>query len=154
MASVRGNLNIQFLIELSSENLFNIVVDCTRTRAQTRVYASFVTGLAAWDFDFCRAIAMIAKLNERNTFVVSNPARKGFAGARGGGAAARAVKVEIRHDRPEISEDGTEPCEEACALESERRTHPEMSCAFHRTRQLRLLRTVRGAGGWDSLHRS
>jgi len=32
MASVRGNLNIQFLIELSSENLFNIVVDCTRTR--------------------------------------------------------------------------------------------------------------------------
>lgn len=29
MASVRGNLNIQFLIELSSENLFYIRVDCS-----------------------------------------------------------------------------------------------------------------------------
>jgi hypothetical protein len=44
---------------------------------------------------FCRAIAMIAKLNERNTFVVSNPARGAeplFAGARAAAGAAAGLK--------------------------------------------------------------
>jgi hypothetical protein len=76
MASVRGNINIQFLIELSSENVFRIYVDsCTRAHLRVR-HASFVIhGYIVSRMGFCRAIAMIAKLNERNTFVVSNPAR-------------------------------------------------------------------------------
>ena len=37
MASVRGNLNIQFLIELSSENLFNIRGLHARPDARIRV---------------------------------------------------------------------------------------------------------------------
>jgi len=80
MASVRGVLNIQSLIELSSlVREFILYVDVHRTGLHPRAYlrhASFVIrGYIISRMGFCRAIAMIAKLYERNTFVVSNPAR-------------------------------------------------------------------------------
>jgi hypothetical protein len=87
MASVRGILNIQSLIELSSENLFYIRgfrlptrrprIDHTSTRVVhwRRSLRMDSHGYIVSRMGFCRAIAMIAKLNERNTFVVSNPAR-------------------------------------------------------------------------------
>jgi hypothetical protein len=109
------------------------------------------TSLAAWDF--VGAIAMIAKLYERNTFVVYEPGAERFrrrAARRGHYVPGERLKIRHAGSR-KISEPNLV---KKRVLESERRTHPEMSCAFHRTRQLRLLRTVRGAGGWDSLHRS
>ena len=90
MASVRGILNIQSLIELSSENLFYIrglhavagVCRVSLRHASHRNHRSLHAIYIVSRMGFCRAIAMIAKLNERNTFVVSNPARRRFAGAR------------------------------------------------------------------------
>jgi hypothetical protein len=97
MASVRGVLNIQSLIELSSlVREFILYVDVHRTGLHPRAYlrhASFVIrGYIISRMGFCRAIAMIAKLYERNTFVVSNRGAERFADR----AARRGHYVSIR----------------------------------------------------------